>query len=173
MNGLTCQTIKDGMPSKDGEVFRCSVKWDDNLEGLTAAIVKNYTETFLDHIESNVTHNVQRLGSPAIAGTHADGIIPEDEQARKAEINDYVTQEFANDIIPSFKEIAKDGVYQTVSKAFANITEDTPASQLETMRKEVSKSIFTDVQKMLGVYVDGAWAEFKDSLNGDYEKSVK
>ena len=163
MNGLQCFNISG--------VRTCRLLWGDNLEKLAAEIVKNYTGTFQHYVESNLTHNVQQLGSPVITGTHAAGIIPEDEQGRKAGINDYVTQQFANDVTPQFMDIARNGINEIFSGFIANTKADTPASQLETKRNEISKSLFDEVYKRLGNFVDESWTKFTEKLNGDFEKA--
>ena len=114
-----------------------------------------------------MTYNVQQLGS---AGTHAAGIIPEDEQGRKAGINDYVTQQFANEVMPKFRDIAAQGMNEIFSRFLANTKVDT-----QHLRLKLCTIIFPNLFLMTckSCLVTMLTSLGTETLNGDLEKAQK
>ena len=158
INGLTCEDKK------------CTVTYDSDLAGLGKNFTDDYTKTFLDRIERNVSEGIFAVGGPILDGHSAPDAIPDDDDGKQAGISAELKTEYGDYCISKFPGIVKDTIVAILGhfyseENFVGVSE----AQLNTKKKELTTMLQVEVQRKLDDFVESEWSKFKEEAAEDVE----
>jgi hypothetical protein len=167
---LLCTTFRYLDKPNPHEIHLCSIPWKDDLDEYVKLFTDEYTSSFLDKIEDDFSYNFQEYGDTILQGTTAvdentgEEIIPSDEPQRKAAINNYLKENFADSLIEKFPAITKEAITFAMGSFIVETQKkgEVTQAQVDAYKTDMFKKMEEKSKYMLNVYVNLVWKEYMD-----------